>query len=94
MGVVFLVHTQCKLRDPADRAKLLRDIPYEGRGGMGVVEARKAYTQVGLHPFILPAIEDTAFLPFTGPPSKLPSMRMTADNMHMVRAHCVGCVAD
>ena len=84
--VVCCLHVQCKPRDPATRSALLRDIPFEGRGGLGWGEARKEYTSVGLHPFIMPAIEDPAFAPFTGPPSVLPSMRMTADNMHMVHA--------
>jgi hypothetical protein len=50
-----------------------------------VVAARKEYTKEGLHPFILPAIEDPAFAPFTGIGVVSPSDRMTADNMHMVR---------
>lgn len=79
----LLCFAQCLPRQPTTRASLLKDTPF-GKPGMSLGPARKAYTSQGLHPFILPSIEDPAFSPFTGPPSVLPSMHMPADNMHMV----------
>ena len=61
--------------------------------GVGsVIEARKAYMNAGLLPFILPAFEDPAFAPLMGGVELY--ARMPCDAMHMVRRGCGGDMAN